>query len=88
MLELLDFYAKWCSPCKVMGPIVEELEKEFEGQVAFRRINVDENQDEASKYGVMSIPTFVMLKNGQEVSRKMGAVSKAEFVNWLKENLS
>lgn len=87
MLELLDFYADWCPPCKVMGPIIEELKEEFEGRVGFKKINVDKNQDEASKYGVMSIPTFVMLKEGQEVSRKMGALSKAEFANWLKENL-
>lgn len=86
MIELLDFYAEWCPPCKVMEPIVEELEKEFEGQVVFKKIDVDRNQAEASKYGVMSIPTYVILKDGQEVGRKMGASSKPEFSGWLRES--
>lgn len=88
MLELLDFYADWCPPCKITTPIVEELEKEFAGKVEFKKINVDKSPDEAAKFGVMSIPTFIIFKDGQEVSRKMGAISKIEFASWLKENLS
>jgi thioredoxin 1 len=87
MLELWDFYADWCPPCKITTPIVEELEKEFAGKVTFKKIDVDKSPDEAAKYGVMSIPTFVLVRDGQEVSRKMGAISKSEFNTWLKENL-
>jgi len=87
MIELLDFYAEWCPPCRMMEPIFEELKEEFEGRVEFRKINVDKNPDEAAKFGVMSIPTFVILKDGQEVSRKIGALSKEILKNWIKEEV-
>lgn len=76
MLKLLDFWATWCGPCKFMEPIVEELEKELTGKVEVEKINVDENPDMAAKYGVMSIPTYVVLKDDKEVERIIGATSK------------
>ena len=79
MIKLLDFWAPWCGPCQMMKPVVEELEKELEGKVEFVQINVDENQEEAVKYGVMSIPTFVVLKDGQEIGRKIGFIPKEEL---------
>ena len=88
MIELLDFSAEWCPPCKVMGPVFAELEKEFAGKVGFKKINVDKDQTQAAKFEVMSIPTFVILKDGQEVSRKVGALSKEVLKSWIEENLS
>lgn len=87
MIEVLDLYADWCPPCQQMKPIVEELEKEFEGKVEFRKINVDNDPTEAAKFKVLSIPTFVILKDGREVDRKVGALSKEVFKSWIKENL-
>lgn len=88
MIELLDFYAQWCPPCKTMAPIFAELEKEFEGRTEFRKIDIDTGADEAEKFKVMSIPTFVILKDSQEVSRKVGALSKEVLKSWIEENLS
>jgi len=88
MIELLDFSAEWCPPCQQMKPVFEELEKEFEGQIEFKRVDIDKEGDEAAKFKVMSIPTFVILKDGQEVSRKVGALSREVLKNWIEENLS
>lgn len=82
-VKLLDFWAIWCGPCKMMEPIFEELEKEYKDKIEFVKINVDENPAEASKYGVMSIPTYVVEKDGKEIARKVGYTSKAEMVKLL-----
>ena len=87
MIELIDFYADWCGPCQVMKPVFAELEKEYEGKVTFKSVNVEENNAMASQFGVMSIPTFVVLKEGKEISRKMGAMPKEMFKAWIDSNL-
>lgn len=83
MIKLLDFWASWCGPCKMMNPVIDELEKEYEGKIEVVRINVDENPQEASKYGVMSIPTYVVLRDEKEVGRKVGYTAKPEMVKLL-----
>ncbi len=80
---LVDFYADWCGPCKMMNPIVEELEKELAGKIEIEKINVDEKQEEASRYGVMSIPTCIALKDGKEVGRKIGVISKEDLLKLI-----
>lgn len=87
MIKVLDFYADWCGPCKVMKPIFADLEEEYEGKVEFESVDVEENGALASKYQVMSIPTFVILKDGEEVVRRMGAMTKETFKNWIEENI-
>lgn len=83
MTKLLDFWAPWCGPCKMMNPILDELEKEFAGKVEIVKINVDEQPEESERYGVMSIPTYVLIKEGKEVDRKVGATAKAELAKLL-----
>lgn len=80
MIKLLDFWAVWCGPCKIMEPVIEEIEKELKDKIEIEKINVDEKPDEAAKYGVMSIPTYVILKEGKEMGRRIGVTSKAELL--------
>lgn len=75
-VELLDFYADWCGPCKVMDPVIHALEAEWGDKVKITKINVDTDQQATQTYGVMSIPTYVVLKEGKEVERMIGAVPK------------
>ncbi|OYT66536.1 thioredoxin [Candidatus Bathyarchaeota archaeon ex4484_205] len=76
VLVLVDFWAVWCAPCLIMHPIVEEIAKEFNGKLIVLRVNVDLNRDLAMRYGVQSIPTFIIFKEGKEVKRIIGAVGE------------
>lgn len=76
---LVDFWAPWCGPCKSMNPIVEDLEKEYEGKVKVMQLNVDDNAETAGKYSVMSIPTFLIFKGGDVVATLVGAKSKEDM---------
>lgn len=73
---VVDFWAPWCGPCKIVGPIVEELAKEYEGKVKVGKLNVDDNPQVSGQYGVMSIPTIMFFKNGQPVKSIVGAQGK------------
>lgn len=86
MVKLLDFWATWCGPCKFMAPIIEELEKDLAGKVEVVKIDVDQEQDLAAKYQVMSIPTYVVEKEGKEVERIIGATTKENILNALKKH--
>ncbi len=80
---LIDFWATWCGPCRVIAPVVEELAKEYEGKVKIGKLDIDENQQTAMKYGVRSIPTLLLFKNGQVVDTIIGAHPKAHIVQRL-----
>ncbi len=82
-VTLIDYWAEWCGPCKIMNPIIDELEKEFVGKVEVQRVNVDEETEKASAAGVMSIPTYVILKDDKEIARKIGVTSKSELAKLL-----
>lgn len=73
---VVDFYADWCGPCKMMSPVIDELASDYEGRVRIGKVNTDENRGVASKYNVMSIPTIILLKDGQVVDTIVGAVPK------------
>ncbi len=85
MIKILDFWAEWCGPCKFMEPIIEELEHELKDKITVEKINVDEEQEKASKYGVMSIPTYVFEKDEKELERLVGATQKDNFLKILKK---
>lgn len=87
MIQIIDFYADWCGPCQMMKPVFHELEKEYEGKIEFKQIDVEADNATAAKFGVMSIPTFVILKDGKELDRRMGAMPKEMMKKWLDSHL-
>lgn len=84
---LVDFYAEWCGPCKMAAPIIDELADEYDGKAVIGKVDVDEYNELAGNYGVMSIPTVVMFKGGEEVDRKTGFAGKEGYEEMLKEVL-
>jgi thioredoxin 1 len=82
-LYLVDFWAAWCGPCKMIAPIIDQLADEFDGKVKIAKINVDENRDLAVRFKVMSIPTLLLFKDGEVVNQVIGARPKAELVKLL-----
>lgn len=84
---LVDFWAEWCQPCKVLAPTIEELANEFEGKVLVGKLNVDDNPETATKYGIRGIPTLLLFKNGEVAQQMVGVKSKAEIKKLIEESL-
>lgn len=80
---LVDYWAAWCGPCKMIAPILEEVSKEYEGKLKIAKINIDENPDTPRKYGVRGIPTLTVFKNGAVEATKVGALSKSQLTAFL-----
>lgn len=86
-LMMVDFWAEWCGPCRMLGPVVESLAQKYDGKVLVGKVNVDQEQELAIRYGVMSIPTVIFFKNGEEITRKVGVMPDSEFAAVLDANL-
>ncbi|HEX9808769.1 MAG TPA: thioredoxin TrxA [Alphaproteobacteria bacterium] len=84
---LVDFWAEWCGPCKQIAPVLEEMAKEMEGRLSVAKVNIDNNPQTPSKYGVRGIPTLILFKSGQVAGTKVGAVPKGALVEWVESVL-
>ncbi len=84
---LVDFWAEWCGPCKMIGPSLEEISDELAGKVTIAKINIDENPDAPGKYGVRGIPTMILFKNGAPAATKVGAAPKSALKGWLESEI-
>lgn len=87
-VTLVDFFANWCGPCRMITPIMEELANDYAGQVTIAKLDVDQSQEAASKYNVTSIPTVILFKNSQEIKRVVGVRDKATFTAMINAALS
>jgi thioredoxin 1 len=85
---VVDFWAEWCGPCKMIGPSLEEIAKEMSGKVKIAKLNIDENPELAAQFGVRSIPTLMIFKGGAEADRKVGALPKTALSHWIGGNVA
>jgi thioredoxin 1 len=84
---LVDFWAEWCGPCRMVGPVVEQLSQAMSDKITVAKLNVDENQEIAMRYGVRSIPSLLLFKAGKEIARTVGAASKEVYQKFIEESL-
>lgn len=84
---LLDFWAEWCGPCKMIAPILDEVAREYDGRVRVAKLNIDENPSIPPRFGIRGIPTLMLFKNGSVEAQKVGALSKKQLVEFLDSNL-
>lgn len=87
-LIVIDFFANWCGPCKIIGPIVEELANEYEGKATIAKVDVDSNKEIANQYGIRNIPTILFIKNGEIIDKHMGAAPKSFLQSKIDSHLS
>ena len=86
-LMMVDFWADWCGPCRMLAPVIDQLAERYEGKVVSGKVNVDDEQELAIRYGVMSIPTVIFFKDGKEIDRKVGVMPEAAYTAVLDANL-
>ena len=84
---LVDFWAEWCGPCKMLLPTIEAIGEEMAGKVKVVKVNIDQNQSSAAQFGVQSLPTLMIFKGGQVASTKLGALPKSQVTQWIEENI-
>ena len=84
---LVDYWAEWCGPCKMIAPILDEIAQEYGDRVKVCKVNVDENQNAAERYGIRGIPTLMLFKNGEVAATKIGALPKSKLQEWLEQNI-
>ncbi len=86
-VTLVDFWAEWCGPCKMIAPILDEIAEEYAGKLTIAKLNIDDNPETAPKYGIRGIPTLLLFKAGEVVATKVGALSKGQLKEFLNANL-
>ena len=84
---LVDFWAEWCGPCKMIAPILEEVAKEYEGKLVIAKVDVDANQAVPAKFGIRGIPTLILFKNGEAAAQKVGAMAKGQLTQFIDSNI-
>ncbi|WP_410524397.1 thioredoxin [Rickettsia australis] len=84
---LVDFWAEWCGPCKMLTPIIDEISKELKGKVKVLKMNIDENPNISSEYGIRSIPTIMLFKNGEQKDTKIGLQQKNSLLDWINKSI-
>jgi len=84
---LVDFWAEWCGPCKMIAPALEEIAQQFAGKITVAKVNIDENPSTPAKYGVRGIPTLILFKNGQIAAQKIGALPKSKLIEWVQQSI-
>ena len=84
---LIDFWAEWCGPCKVLGPVIDEVASDYSDKVKFVKLNIDHNPSNTQKYGIRGIPTLILFKNGEKADTSVGVLSKSELSSFLDKNL-
>tara|TARA_X000001036_G_scaffold140181_1_gene132922 strand:+ start:124 stop:450 length:327 start_codon:yes stop_codon:yes gene_type:complete len=84
---LVDYWAEWCGPCKMIAPVLEEVAQELSGKVLIGKLNVDENSQTPPKYGIRGIPTLMLFKNGEAVGTQVGALSKSDLIKFIEDNI-
>ncbi len=84
---LVDYWAEWCGPCKMIAPILDDISKEYEGRIKVAKLNIDENQNTPPKYGIRGIPTLMLFKNGNVEATKVGALSKSQLTAFIDSNI-
>ena len=84
---LVDFWAEWCGPCKMVAPVLDELAKEYEGKIKIAKVDVDQNQQVAGSFNIRSIPTLAIFKGGNEVIRQAGAMGTSDIVRWVQSHV-
>ena len=84
---LVDFWAEWCGPCKMIAPMLDEVSKDYDGRLQVAKVNVDENRDTPAKFGIRGIPTLILFKGGEVAATKVGALPKGQLVSWVQSVL-
>ena len=85
---LVDYWAEWCGPCKMIAPILDEVSRDYDGRVQVAKLNVDDNQEVAAKYGIRGIPTLMLFKDGQLAATKVGAMSKSQMTAFIDQQIA
>lgn len=84
---LVDFWAEWCGPCKMIAPVLDDIADEYEGKISVSKLNIDENPDTPAKFGVRGIPTLLLLKDGEVIGTKVGALTKSQLTAFIDSNI-